>query len=381
MDEEEVGREEGSADDREVDEQLGEAARMDDDERHPSVRRVLEVGEKGRELDEEREGEEDADERDRAAPDVGVREARPPERGRDEPEQEHGALLGEPAVDEPVRRVVAPTLVDRPPFEDADDRDQGRVQDRHGQDEDGQEERRHRGSRRLPARREPERREREAEELASRVAHEDRGGLAGPEVEGQEAGAGQADRERDDEHEPVRVRGRRVDGEVGARDRGHRRREPVHVVEEVERVRHPDEPEDGDRGGEDVAGDDLHLESRCDDERRRPDLARELGDRWQCAEVVGEAGGEDDRAAAQDAEELLARLERVRRERGADPGQEAGEEPDPAEERRLPLVPAVAARLGDDAAAERGADQRPRGEGGGRQREDGERGGHTSFEG
>src|SRR5919197_36335 len=51
------------------------------------------------------------------------------------------------------------------------------------------------------------------------------------------------------------------------------------------------------------------------------------------------------------------------------------------EEGRLPLVPAVAARLGDDTAAERGADQRPGGEGGGRQREGGERGGHTGFEG
>src|SRR5207253_4752761 len=111
------------------------------------------------------------------------------------------------------------------------------------------------------------------------------------------------------------------------------------------------------------------------------DLARELGDRRQGAQVVGEPGPEDDRAAAEDAEELLARLERVGGQRGADSRQEADEDADPAEERRLPLVPAVAARLGDDTAAERGADQRPGGEGGGRQREGGERGGHTGFEG
>src|SRR5205085_5904048 len=99
------------------------------------------------------------------------------------------------------------------------------------------------------------------------------------------------------------------------------------------------------------------------------------------AQVVREPGREDDGAAAEDAEELLARLERIRCQRGTDPHQQAGEEADPAEEGRLPLVPAVAARLGDDAAAERGAVERPGGEGGGRQREGGERGGHTGFEG
>src|ERR671938_557248 len=66
------------------------------------------------------------------------------------------------------------------------------------------------------------------------------------------ARAREADGGGEDEHEPVRVRRDGVDREVGARDPGERRGEAVHVVEQVEGVRHPDEPDERDRGRGDV---------------------------------------------------------------------------------------------------------------------------------
>ena len=87
--------------------------------------------------------------------------------------------------------------------------------------------------------------------------------LAEPEVERQEADAGEAEREREDERRGrCRVHGGRVDREVGAGDRGERRREAVHVVEQVERVRDPDEPDDGDDERDDVVREQLDAEGR-----------------------------------------------------------------------------------------------------------------------
>ena len=70
-------------------------------------------------------------------------------------------------------------------------------------------------------------------------------GPAEAEVVRQEAEAGEADAEREEGDEAVRVDRVRVDGEERAGDRGEGRRQPVHVVEQIERVRHPDEPDDG----------------------------------------------------------------------------------------------------------------------------------------
>ena len=53
---------------------------------------------------------EHADERDARVAEHLVREARQPERGGDGGEQDDGALVGEPPVDEAVRRVVAAAL-------------------------------------------------------------------------------------------------------------------------------------------------------------------------------------------------------------------------------------------------------------------------------
>ena len=194
----------------------------------------------------------------------------------------------------------------------------------------------------------------------------------GPQVEGQEADTRAAERERDDEAELARVAGDRVDREDGARDRGERRGQAVHVVEQVEGVRDPDEPHQAERGREQVVGDDLDCEPGDEHEAGRRELGRELRDRLQRVEVVGEPGEEEDRAAGDDPAELAARVDRADRERGADSGDEPREDADAAEDGRRALVPALARRRGDEPAGEIRAQQR--GEGQRRDRESGDRG-------
>src|SRR5438067_1046415 len=80
---------------------------------------------------------------------------------------------------------------------------------------------------------------REAEHLAARVAHESCSRAAGTQVEGEKAGACQREREGEREDGVVRVDGEGVDREEHRRDAGERGGQPVHVVEEVERVREP----------------------------------------------------------------------------------------------------------------------------------------------
>ena len=109
--------------------------------------RVLDVGEVAAELDEEREGDEHADEREsacRRAPCTRVPSA--PSAAETIGEQHDRSLVGEPLVHEPVRGVVAAALGHRAALEQADDRDERRVEDRHGEHEHGQQDRRTRRS-------------------------------------------------------------------------------------------------------------------------------------------------------------------------------------------------------------------------------------------
>ena len=226
----------------------------------PAGRRLaglVDVGEEAGELDEERERHEHADERHPAVVEAAVGKARRSEPGGDRREQHDGSLLGDAAAHEPVGGVVAAALADGPPLDEADGGDERRVEDRHREHEQRQDQRRDRRLRDLPARQQAERGEREPDHLASRVAHEDGGRLARPEVERQEAGDREREGERDDEQQVVGVDRHGVDGEEGGGDHGERPREPVHVVEQVERVRHADEPERADRRRENAVRDDL----------------------------------------------------------------------------------------------------------------------------
>ena len=152
-------------------------------------------------------------------------------------------------------------------------------------------------------------------------------------------------------------------------DRGERRREAVHVVEQVERVRDPDEPDEPEHGREHVVAEDLDRQPGGEHDPRRRELGRQLGDRLQRVDVVGEAGDEEDRAAAEDPEQLAARVGRADRDGGAYPRDEAEEDADAAERGRRARVPALARGVGDEPSADAGAQEPPE-----RQRRDRERG-------
>ncbi len=119
--------------------------------------------------------------------------------------------------------------------------------------------------------------------------------LPRPEVEGQEAGTGERPCERDREDGVARVDGDRVDREERERDRRKGRGEPVHVVEQVERVRHADEPEQCEAPGDDLRVDQLHVGPGRQHDDRRCKLDCELADRRQRAQVVDQPCGEEQR--------------------------------------------------------------------------------------
>src|SRR5207247_9352009 len=136
-----------------------------------------------------------------------------------------------------------------------------------------------------------------AEHLAPAVAHEDGGRPPQAEVVREKAETGEADAEREYGDEVAWVNGVGVDREERARDRGQRRGEPVHVVEQVERVRHSDDPENADRSGRDVVAYDLHPDPAGQDERGRRQLCAELRKGREMEDVVQEAGEVKDRTA------------------------------------------------------------------------------------
>ena len=233
----------------------------------------------------------------------------------------------------------------------------------------GQHEARQRRAGGGPARRQRERGEAEADHLTAGVAHEDPGAAAGTQVEGEKAEAGAAERERDHERELTRVLVERGDREDGAGHGRERRGKAVHVVEQVEGVRDPDEPDEAERRREQVVADDLDRQPGSQDDGRRRELGRQLGDRLQRVDVVDEAGHEEDRAAGEDPEQLAARVGGAHCDCRAHSGDEAEEDPDAAEDGGRASMPALTGRIGDEPAAHAGAQQH--GEG---QRRYGERG-------
>ncbi len=94
---------------------------------------------------------------------------------------------------------------------------------------------------------------------------------------------------------------------------------------------------------------DRHREPGGEDDGCRAELRGDLRDRRQAERVVEQARDEEDRAPAENAEDLLVRArDRTEREGGADAGREAGEDADAAEVGRRARVPAVLARRRDE---------------------------------
>ena len=104
---------------------------------------AVDVGQEARELDEQHEGREDADDREPEVVEHRVGETRAADAQRDQREQRDGVALREAVADEPMGGVVAAALVDRAPVEQSRDAVTSVVvEDRHRQDQDRQNERR-----------------------------------------------------------------------------------------------------------------------------------------------------------------------------------------------------------------------------------------------
>ena len=140
---------------------------------------------------------------------------------------------------------------------------------------------------------------------------------------------------------------------------GERRGEPVHVVEQVERVRHADEPEEREGPGDHLRVDQLHVGAGREHQHGGSDLRAELDERRQGPEVVDQPGDEQQRDAAVDAGEGLGERDRPGRDGEPHAGGDAREDSEAAEQWRRALVPAVGGRRGDEPAGERRAQERP----------------------
>ena len=280
-----------------------------------------------------------------------------PEQRREQCQRRDRLLLGEAVVDEPVGGVVGAALGDGPALDRPAHGHKRRVQDRDREHEQRQHDARQRRAGGRPARCERERGEAEADHLAAGVAHEDARAAAGTQVEGEEADAGAAEGERDDERELARVLVEGGDSEDCAGDGRERRGQAVHVVEQVEGVRDPDEPDESQRRREHVVADDLDGQAGGEHDARGRKLRRELRDRLERVDVVDEAGNEQDRAAGDDAEQLAAGVCRIDQDGGGDAGHEAEEDADAAEDGRRARMPALTGRVGDEASADAGTQQ------------------------
>jgi hypothetical protein len=131
---------------------------------------------------------------------------------------------------------------------------------------------------------------------------------------------------------------------------------------------------DRDRDLERLVVDDLDRQPAREHDRRRRALGGQLRERRQRPEVVRQAREEQERGAGHDPEQLAARVDRTGRGRRADGGEQAEEDPDPADQRRPVRAPALASGLAGEPSREGGAEREPDrgdGDGQGQERRDG----------
>ena len=182
----------------------------------------------------------------------------------------------------------------------------------------------------------------------------------GRRLNGRKPEAGEPERKREREDEVVLVDRGSVDREVGARDGRERRREPVHVVEEVEGVGDPDQPDERDHDADQIVPDQLDPEPTRDRQPGGGELRDQLGDRAQVRDVVEKPGAEEEHDPGDDSRQLPASRDRTDRKRCDDAGKQAGREPHAPEGRRRAVVPALVGRHGNEPLPERrGAEEGP----------------------
>ena len=267
-------------------------------------------------------------------------------RARKRVEHPDGAALRESESDEAVRGVVASALRGRSARKFSDDGDECGVENGDEEDEDGHGDDDDEASAPLARSGQQGRAcEEEADEHRAAVAHEDRGRVRVVAEEAQESRRERGERGGLD-HLPV---GGEVRGDEDRRDGRDAGGQPVHVVEEVDGVRDPDEPEDRHDQGDRRAPAPRQHQPEVDDRARDQHLSDQLLVGLDVEEVVQQPDGEERRARAQH----HPALPRVRDEQEVGDGDRRVDR-DAAQHRRRLAVPAVGLRPGDHAAAARG---------------------------
>ncbi len=205
--------------------------------------------------------------------------------GREQRQEEHRLPFAEPDGDEAMRSMVTATDTDASPGHDPRHGHEGGVEDRNGQEQDRNDQ-----DRRDPARvraligneREPG--QEESKKQAAGVAHED---LGRREIARQESADGADERHGDERARQVALPDEEEQPERRRHD-GDRARQPVHVVEEVERVGDADDPEQREQHvGERKAG-EPEGEPEEEQDAAEQELGQQLGLRTQAAHVVDE---------------------------------------------------------------------------------------------
>ena len=262
-----------------------------------------------------------------------------------------------------MRGVVAPAHQRAAPRERARQRHEGGVEDRDQQDQHREEGGRDQPALHVRGRADAGGREEATDQEAAAVAHEN---AAGRKVVAEEAEhrAG----ERGDRHGQRAGVLRHQQREVAERgDRRHARRQPVHVVEQVERVGHADDPDEREQAIDRNPAGDRDRRHQPQDDRRDHHLPDQLRQRLHGADVVEHAEQEHQPGIERQRQEPLVR--RMKKHAAGEPDCDG----DPPEQRHRPPMPAIRGRERADVPAERQrADDRRRDQ---RQQEPGDEGG------
>ena len=185
--------------------------------------------------------------------------------------------------------MILPPLRNRPAFQQARDGHEGRVEDRDREDDRGHDHNGKKAPGQTGRGRECEAGEHEAGEKRPAVPHENAGGWI---VVDQETH--QRPCEGEGHTRQCGVAGqKKINAHERGRDGAHATRQTVHVVQQVERVRDTDEPEERHRDVNQIGPGKPDADATHEQHRGRRQLADQFGDGSQLDEIVDEAERED----------------------------------------------------------------------------------------
>src|SRR5690606_27880720 len=207
-----------------------------------------------------------------------------------------GRTFRKPESDEPMRRVVAPALRDLSAPNFSHERNKRRVKDRDDEDQC-----RYGEDRQDPAAAsaaaclvdEYRARQNEPDEHRSAIAHKDRCGI---EVKDQKPKQS-ADKDRRKQQFVTLPDAQETCRKPDSADRGYSGGKAVHIVEQIDRIRDPDDPKARDPNVDDLVARQRHRQAEADQDRRTKKLAKQLLIRPNVENIVNQADRKKDRSA------------------------------------------------------------------------------------